>query len=261
MQVINLEKPKLGKVTMKCDECIDEKMCKYPAVECAFGQCNFTMLCGKMGQGKTSTLISLLRKGGPLYKCYSHCYVIIPEISLHSIDDRDNIFIKNLEPESIYHEYNAEVLEEIYSNLLSNAKKDEFSLLAIDDMGALFKKDKYAATILNKIITKMRHLKVTVILLCQNIYQLPKGWREIATNLITFNLGKSQMSKIFKEFYDFNEDQYLQIMKLYQSPHDWLLLNLKHNRLFYKFDKEITFEKDDIHNKHEQEEKREEKHK
>lgn len=261
MQVIDLEKPKLGKVTMKCDECIDEKMCKYPAVDCAFSQCNFTMLCGKMGQGKTSTLISLLRKGGPLYHCYSHCYVIIPEISLHSIAPKDNIFVKNLGPESIYHEYNADILEEIYSNLLSNANNDDFSILAIDDMGALFKRDKYAATVLNKIITKMRHLKVTVILLCQNIYQLPKGWREIATNLITFNLGKSQMAKIFKEFYDFNEEQYLQIMKLYKSPHDWLLLNLKHNRLFYKFDKEISFNKDDEPKEHEKENKGDENHK
>lgn len=260
MQVINLVKPKLKKTTMKCDECIDEKMCKYPAVECAFAQCNFTMILAKMGAGKTSSLISFLRKGGPLYHCYDNCYVIIPEISLHSIDEADNIFVNNLKPESIFHEYNPEVLEEIYTNLLSNAKKDQFSILVIDDMGALFKKDKYSATILNKIITKMRHLKVTVILLCQNVYQVPKGWREIATNLITFNLGKSQMSKIFKEFYDFNEEQYLQIMKLYKDPHDWLLLNLKHNRLFYKFDKEITFEKDED-KEDEQEDKREDNHK
>jgi hypothetical protein len=246
MQVTDLDKPKLGKVTMKCDECVDQKMCKYPAVECAFSQCSFTMLCGKMGQGKTSSMISFLRKGGPLYKCYNNAYVIIPEISLHSIDEKDNIFIKNMEEDDIFHEYNAEILDEIYSRLLANANKDEFSILVIDDMGAIFKRDKYAATVLNKIITKMRHLKVSVILLCQNIYQLPKGWREIATNLITFNLGKSQMQKIFKEFYDYKEEQFLQIMRLYKSPHDWLLLNLKHRRLFFKFDKEITFEEDDL---------------
>jgi len=34
-------------------------------------------------------------------------------------------------------------------------------------------------------------------------------------------------------------------MKLYKHPHDWLLLNLKHNRLFFKFDKEIVFEEDE----------------
>ena len=97
----------------------------------------------------------------------------------------------------------------------------------------------------------MRHLKTTVILLCQNIYQLPKQWREIATNLITYNLGKSQMGKIFAEFYDYKENEFQQIMKLYKQPHDYLLLNLKHNRLFYRFDKEIVFrEKEEDETEH-----------
>ena len=239
MQVLNLVKPKMGNVTMMCDQIIDDKLTKYPAVECAFSQCSFTLICGKMGQGKTSLLISLMR--GPLRKCYHNLYTIIPEVSLHSISKKDNIFVNNVEPENIYHEYNEDVLEELYEKLLAHANEDEFSILAIDDMGALFKKDKRAAVILNRMITKLRHLKTTIILLAQNIYQLPKQWREISTNLITYNLGKSQMKKIFDEFYDYKEDEFQQIMKLYKEPHDWLLLNLKHKRLFYKFDKEIVF--------------------
>lgn len=239
MQVLNLVKPKMGNVTMMCDQIIDEKLTKYPAVECAFSQCNFTILAGKMGQGKTSLLISLLR--GPMKKCFHNLYTIIPEVSIHSISKKDNIFTNNVEPENIYNEYNEDVLEELYEKLLAHANENEFSILAIDDMGALFKKDKRAAVILNRMITKLRHLKTTIILLAQNIYQLPKQWREIATNLITYNLGKSQMKKIFDEFYDYKEDEFQQIMKLYKEPHDWLLLNLKHNRLFYRFDKEIVF--------------------
>jgi DNA replication protein DnaC len=243
MQVLNLVKPKMGNVTMMCDQIIDDKLTKYPAVECAFSQCNFTLLCGKMGQGKTSMLISLLR--GPWKKCFHNIYTIIPEVSLHSISKKDNIFINNMEQENIYHEYNEEILEELYGKLLAHANEDEYSLLAIDDMGALFKKDKRALVVLNRIITKMRHLKTTVILLCQNIYQLPKTWREIATNLITYNLGKSQMAKIFAEFYDYKENEFQQIMKLYKNPHDWLLLNLKFNRLFFGFEKEILFSEEE----------------
>jgi DNA replication protein DnaC len=233
----------MGKVNMMCDQIIDEKLTKYPAVECAFAQCNFTLLCAKMGMGKTTLLIKLMR--GPLKKCYSNIYTIIPEISLHSISPKDNIFMNNMEPENVYNEYNVDVLQEIYEKLEAHANEDEYSLLAIDDMGALIKKDKQALVILNRIITKMRHLKTSVILLCQNVYQLPKQMREIATNLITYNLGKSQMSKIFNEFYDYKEDEYNQIMKLYKQPHDWLLLNLKHNRLFFKFEKEVIFKDGD----------------
>ena len=259
MQVVDLPKPKLQNVTMKCDQVIDEKMLKYPAVECAFSQCSFTLLCGKMGQGKTSVLINMMR--GPLYKCFTNAFVIIPEVSLQSISKKDNIFVNNIEEENIYHEYTEDILNEIYDKLLESSSNGEFSILAVDDYGAMFKKDKYAATVLNKIITKMRHLKVSVILLCQNIYQLPKGWREIATNLITYNLGKSQMHKIFKEFYDYKEEQFYEIMKLFKHPHDWLLLNLKHGRLFFKFDKEIIFPEEDKKHKGEEEEKREDNHK
>lgn len=239
MHVVDLDKPRMGQVTMMCDSVIDNKLTKYPAIECAFSQCNFTLLCAKMGGGKTTLLINLLR--GPLRKCYHNIYIIIPEISLHSISEKDNIFEKNIDPENIYHEYNEDVLNEIYEKLLANANEDEYSILAIDDMGALFKRDKRAFVVLNKIITKMRHLKVSVILLCQNIYQLPKQAREITTNLMTYNLGKSQMTKIFNEFYDYKPEQIQEIMSLYKNPHDWLLLNLKHRRLFFKFDKEILF--------------------
>jgi uncharacterized protein YejL (UPF0352 family) len=154
--------------------------------------------------------------------------------------------MNNMEEENVYNEYNADVLQEIYEKLEGHANENEFSLLVIDDMGAVFKRDKQALVILNRIITKIRHLKTTVILLAQNIYQLPKQMREIATNLITYNLGKSQMFKLFKEFFDYNEDQYNQIMKLYKNPHDWLLLNLKQRRLFFKFEKEIVFSEEPL---------------
>ncbi len=240
MQILKLEPPKMGSVNMKCDTIIDPKLEKYDAVKCAFAQCNFTIMCGKMGQGKTSLAINLLRN--PLHKCFHHIYCIIPEISLHSIAPKDNIFVNNIPEECLYHEYNETVLDDLYQKLLAHAKDDEFSFLLIDDMGALFRKDKLAEVVLNKIITKMRHLKVSIMLLAQNVYQLPKKWREVATNLITYNLGKSQMTKIFDEFYDYDEKQYKQIMKLYKDPHDWLLLNLKHRRLFFKFDAEVIFE-------------------
>jgi len=244
MQVINIPKPKLQHVRMMCDEVIDQKMTEFPAIECAFSQCNFTIICGKMGQGKTSLFINLMRKGAPLYRCYHNLYTVIPEISLHSIHPKENIFTNNMKPECLYHEYTEENLEEIYGKLIQHASEDEYSMLCIDDFGSHFRR-KDTLVVLNRIIVKMRHLKTTVVLLCQNVYQLPKQLREIATNLITYNLGKSQMSKIFAEFFNYKEDQFLQIMSLYKQPHDWMLLNLKHNRLFFKLDKEIVFKEDD----------------
>jgi DNA replication protein DnaC len=240
MRLLKLDEPKMKPPKMHCDTIIDKKLQEYPAIECAFCQPNFTILSGKMGQGKTSLAINLIRE--PFKKCFHHIYTIIPEVSLQSINPSDNIFVKHLDEEHLYNNYDVETLENIYSKLLDNSKEGEYSILLIDDFGSVFKKAKQEAVVLNKIITKMRHLRCVVILLAQNIYQLPKAWREVATNLITYNLGKSQMSKLFKEFFDYNETEFQEIMKLYKLPHDWLLLNLKYKRLFKGLGQEIIFE-------------------
>lgn len=240
MKVVKIDTPIMGNVNMHCDTCIDPKLEKYEAIKCAFSQCNFSLVCGKMGAGKSTLLINLIR--GPLEYCYHHIYVIIPEISLHSIAPKDNIFVNRIPKDCLYHEYSESVLEELYEKLLEHGRNNEFSLLVVDDMGSLFRKAKAEEVVLNRIITKMRHLKVSVMLLAQNIYQLPKRWREVATNVITYNLGKSQMEKIFNEFYDYSDKEFQQIMKLYKHPHDWLMMNLKHKRLFYKLEGEVVFE-------------------
>jgi hypothetical protein len=254
MKVIKLDEPKMKPPKMHCDVVIDKKMLEYPAVECAFSQPNFTIIAGKMGQGKTSLAINLIRK--PFHGCFHHLYTIIPEISLQSINPKDNIFIKEGEGMHLYNNYDVDTLEEIYESLLENSKHDEYSIVVVDDYGSVFKRAKQEAIVLNKIITKMRHLKCMVVLLAQNIYQLPKSWREVCTNLVTYNLGKSQMKKIFAEFFDYSEDQFQQIMKLFKNPHDWLLLNLKYKRLFKGLGEEVTFEEEEEEKKDEKEEKK-----
>jgi hypothetical protein len=64
------------------------------------------------------------------------------------------------------------------------------------------------------------------------------------------------MKKIFAEFFDYSEDQFQQIMKLFKNPHDWLLLNLKYKRLFKGLGEEVTFEEEEEEKKDEKEEKK-----
>jgi len=237
-----LDKPNLKVIRMTCDIPIDPKLEQYEAIKTCFSRHNFTIFTGLMGQGKTSTLLSYMKN--ILKKCFNDVYVVIPEISLGSIPEKENIFLNVPEinnEEHLFHEYNAETLEKIYDSLTENSSGGYCSLLIVDDFGVNFKTDKQAEKILNKIIIKMRHLKTSIFLLSQNVYQNPKKWREVATNFVCFNLGKSQMKKVFDEFYDYKPAQFEEIMKLYKSPHDYLLLNLKHKRLFYNFD-EVKFE-------------------
>lgn len=240
MIIKQLEKPKLTKVLMTCDKPIDAKLEKYEAVKTCFSTYNFTIIAGKMGQGKTSTTLSLLKN--VFNYCFHNIFVIIPEGSLYSIPEKDNLFLpKENENKFIYHEYNEEVLSDILSMLEDDSREGYSSLLIIDDFGSSFRGDKNAEKILNKIIIRMRHLKTSIMLLTQNIYQNPKKWREIATNLICFDLGKSGMEKLFNEFFDYKKEQFDEIMKLYKNPWDYLLLNIKHKRLFFDWN-EILFD-------------------
>ena len=56
-----LPKPDLEKVKMSCDGVIHPKLIKYPMIEEAFSTTSFNVVCGKMGQGKSSLTTALVK--------------------------------------------------------------------------------------------------------------------------------------------------------------------------------------------------------
>ena len=89
--------------------------------------------------------------------------------------------------------------------------------------------------VLQKFITKMRHLRTIIFILNQNFQALHKPLRELASNIIFFNLGKSQLEKIFYELIQLDKTKYDIAFK---DAYDWLLINLHKSRSIYKmFDK------------------------
>jgi len=242
MRIVEHDKPKLAKITMNCDGAIDPKLETHgEAVKVCFSRPNFTIFSGGMGSGKTSFMISMLK--GALRKTHHDIFVIIPEISLHSISDKDNIFSKHLDEDHLYHEYNEKTLDEIYEKCKTNAEQDLYSMLIIDDFGAQMKSDKKSELILQRFITKMRHLKLGQIwILTQNYFQMPKKLRELATNIVLWNTSKSQNKKLFEEQFQIKEKEFDELMKHCPTIHDWVLLNLKYKRIFNKNWDEIVFE-------------------
>lgn len=237
-----LKKPKLKNVEMVCDGIIDKRLTKYPVIEQCFSRTNFTIIAGLMGAGKTTLAVQMISS---LYRnIFTDVYVIMPANSIASIPDKHN-FTKELEPdEHLYHEYNEDTLNTVYSKLEENAEGGNHSLLLLDDFGNDYK-DKRCEKLLNRIIIRMRHLRCSIMVLAQNIYQLPKKMREVASNLVCYNLGKSQMEKIFHEFLNVRQEQFVDIMRLYKEPHDYLLLNVRKQKLYYKFEAEVILDDDE----------------
>ena len=98
MKIEVLEKPNLKKVKMNCDDCIDEKLKKYPMCEDLWSNTSFNVILGKMGQGKTSLVTNLIKT--VFKKCFHHIIVFIPTTSRESIEN--DIYGKQLPESDLY---------------------------------------------------------------------------------------------------------------------------------------------------------------
>jgi len=234
VKIVELDKPNMGKVKMNCDDIIDEKLTKYPMVNDVWSKTSFNIIVGKMGQGKTSLITNLVKK--VFKKVFHHMYVFIPHNSRVSIDN--DIYGKYIPDECLYDTLSEESLAEVYEKLKEHSDNCEYSLLIIDDFQAQLK-DPEIVKMLQKIITKQRHLRATTFLLQQNFQALVKPLRELVGNVITYNVGKSQLTKMFDEIVQMEKDKYQELIDLaFKDPHDWILININGNRNIYRmFDK------------------------
>jgi len=239
MKIIHHKKPKFEAVKMTCDDLIDPKMEKYEPVKTCFSNPSATLMLGRQGVGKTTTMINLMKK--VFKKCFHNVILVMPENSLNSIPEEDNIFYKYLDRENdIYHDYTPAILEQIYDRLQETSDNDEHTILIIDDFGSKMKNSD-TEEILNRIIVRQRHLRVSTFLLLQNYFQLSKRIREVVQNLFMFNVGKSQAQKILAEQLELKSNDFDDFMSLYEKPHDFILVSLKHKRYFKNMEDEIIF--------------------
>jgi len=235
-----LDKPNLKKVKMLVDEVIDEKIMKYPMPADVFSKTSFNIILGKMGSGKTSLITNFVKT--IFKKAFEHIYVFIPLGSRRSIEN--DIFGKQLPPDDLYDTLTEEGLDEVIEKLEENSENEENSLLIIDDFQAALKQPDIQMR-LQKIVTRMRHMRCSIFILQQNFQKLPKFLRELVTNVITFNIGKSQLNKLFDETVQIDKDKYQALVDLaFKEKNDYIIINVNGNRNIYKgFDRIVFDEK------------------
>lgn len=240
MRIEKLKAPRLSTTKMVCDDPIDKKLLKYPACEVNFSKNFFMVVCGQQGAGKTSTIISMLKSCWS--RCFEDVFLIMPSISVASIAEEDNVF-KQLPDENVFDDFTEEAMKTIEDKTKENSLDGEHSLVIIDDFGSIFGNERLTENkILRRMCIKTRHHKCSIVLLLQNIYQLPKKLREVCSSVLFFNLGKSQNEKLIKEFLPYTEEQVQEIMSMFKGEHDWLIFSVKKRRIFYKLEKELVFD-------------------
>jgi thymidine kinase len=238
MHVEVLDKPNLKKVKMLVDDIIDDKLLKYPMVEDLFSRTSFNIICGKPGAGKTSIITNFVKT---IFKrAFEHILVFMPEGSRRSIEN--DIYGKQLPPGDLYDALTADNLDEVIEKLAESSEDGENTLLLIDDFQSALK-DPDIQKRLQTIVTRMRHLRCTIFILQQNFQKLPKFLRELVTNVITFNIGKSQLNKLFEETVQLDKEKFQNLIDLaFKEKNDYIIINVNGNRNIYKGFDRIVFE-------------------
>lgn len=238
MHIEVLEKPNLKKVKMNVDDVIDEKIMKYPMSADLFSRTSFNIILGKMGQGKTSLITNFVKT--IFKKCFEHMIVFIPTGSRKSIEN--DIYGKHLPDADLYDALTADNLDEVIEKLEENADNEENTLLIIDDFQSALKDPDVLAR-LQKIVTRMRHMRTTIFILQQNFQKMAKFMRELVTNVITFNVGKSQLDKLFEETVQLDKNKFQALIDLaFQERNDWIAINVNGNRNVYRMFDRIVLE-------------------
>jgi len=238
MHIEELAKPNLKKVKMNVDDVIDEKLLKYPMSADLFSRTSFNVILGKMGQGKTSLITNFVKT--IFKKAFEHMIVFIPTGSRKSIEN--DIYGKHIPDADLYDALTPENLDEVIDKLEENADNEENTLLIIDDFQSALKDPEVLAR-LQKIVTRMRHMRTTIFILQQNFQKMAKFLRELVTNVITFNVGKSQLDKLFEETVQLDKNKFQALIDLaFKEKNDWIAINVNGNRNVYRMFDRIVLE-------------------
>jgi hypothetical protein len=194
---------------------------------------------GRPASGKTSLAISMITQRKPkIYrKTHHHIIVIMPQNSINSL--KNNPF-KVLPDDNIYHELDNDSIDTIYSRIDGYSKKDEKTILFIDDMTADLKKGKFIIDTFKKLVYNRRHLKLNIIITAQSYVNIPLDLRKNIQNMIMFKPPKKELEIVFTELFESKKDMFMDVMRMaYDDKHNFLFLNVPSQRLFKNFDELI----------------------
>ena len=161
----------------------------------------------------------------------------MPPSSIKSM--KNNIFKKHDE-DKIYDELSITTINDIYNKLNIYSEDSENTLLIMDDVGASLK-DNSIQKILKTIIYNRRHLKVSILMLCQSYLSIPREIRKLTNNCIMFKPSKTEMINFMEELFECKKEAALDLLSLYKNKGDYLMLNVDSQRIYHMFD-EILIE-------------------
>lgn len=216
----------LGSVAMSCDKQF------RPGIKPPFPSRSFSMfIVGAPGSGKSSFTMSLLKRAkrrsdNVYHKTFKHITWVCPRSSRDSIKNCPLSKIPD-----IYDELSFEVQDKITENRREYGDEDLHQLLVIDDCGATLK---HHVDMLNDWFMNRRHLKLSVIILCQYYVNLPKACRSQISHSVLYKPAPGDYDTIRKEFTDMNKRDFEHLASfVWKSKHDNLIIS-REDGVMYK---------------------------
>lgn len=197
---------------------------------------------GSGGSGKSSMLINFFKTN--LYrKKFNNVFYYCPLVSFMSVDKHPFKNHKN-----VYHELNAENLQELYETLKSikegdddedddEKKETEYNLVIIDDFADTYRSDKNVQKILSTMMIKARHLNTAFIFTLQSFFLFPRIFRKQLSYVTIFKPKSfAEWSSLSDELLNMKKDDVKKIYDfIFDAPYNHLDIDTTDNRIYKNF--------------------------
>ena len=199
---------------------------------------HFMVISGGPGLGKSSfALATYFNKHGPLRKKFNNVFVVVPPTSRGSVKDDP---FQNHTPKKMSDELTLEFLHKVHTQGEVNPilKPPQNSVLYLDDVGAELK-NKNIQKKLKQLIWNRRHLRTSIVMLCQSFRSIPLDLRKVISHLVCFKPSNlSEWQSIGSELLAIPKSHMQDLYEsVYQEPHDLLFASTNDGKIYRNFNK------------------------
>ena len=170
--------------------------------------------------------------------------------SFTSMAEESNPFL-DLDDEKIYHDFNIDVLDSIYHQILGYASEKENTLLIIDDFASQMKDANLLHTLL-MMINNRRHMYMIIFVSVQTYKSVPIALCKTVNVCVLFKINnKAEIKAIYDEIIlDMTYDQFIELLNYcFDKPHEYLVVDRDNNTYYKKFNQLIIHNNDNNKNK------------
>lgn len=233
------EAPELKLPKFTVDDELHKKLNDYELTK-LMNQHNFTLFLGMPKSGKSSLTIGFLQTKTMFKGVFHNIFLFCPPNSRASI--KNDFWGKNLPEDQIYDDLTLETLGAAYNMAQVDGQEGFQSLIVIDDMQSALKNMDIQKLLLH-MVSNRRHAKLSIWLLCQSYFTIPRMVRNSLTNLFVFKVSKNDMTEIFKEVIEMDFDKFTHVLEnSFKKKHDFLFINRETKQLFINWDEIIYSE-------------------